>query len=70
MFSTVKGFLRTQGKIIVNEDGKEILLRGMGAGSWLNPEGFMFGGAPFGGKFGGFSRAFSFDRGRTPENDD
>ena len=37
----------------------------MGAGNWLNPEGFLFGGAPFGGVFGQFARSSSFDRGRT-----
>ena len=65
MFQTVKGFLHTQGRIIVNEDGQEVLLRGMGVGNWLNPEGFLFGGAAFGGAFGEFARSSAFDRGRT-----
>lgn len=39
----VKGFLKTQGTIFVNEDGEEIILRGWGAGNWTNPEGFMIG---------------------------
>ena len=65
MFQTVKGFLHTQGTIIVNEDGQEVLLRGMGVGNWVNPEGFLFGGAGFGGKVGGFARSSAFDRGRT-----
>ena len=39
----VKGFLRTDGVRIVNGEGKEIILRGWGAGNWMNPEGFMIG---------------------------
>ncbi len=65
MLHTVKGFLHTQDTIFVNEDGNEVLLRGMGVGNWLNPEGFLFGGASFGGAIGSFSRACAFDRGRT-----
>ena len=65
MFQTVKGFLRARGQILVNEDGQEVILRGMGVGNWLNPEGFLFGGASFGGVFGQFARASAFDRGRT-----
>ena len=65
MFQTVRGFLRTQGQILVNEDGQEVILRGMGVGNWLNPEGFLFGGADFGGPAGEFARSSAFDRGRT-----
>ncbi|PLX12205.1 MAG: glycosyl hydrolase family 5, partial [Marinilabiliales bacterium] len=33
--------LRTQGKKIVNQDGEEIILRGMGLGGWMLQEGYM-----------------------------
>ncbi|WP_286080474.1 glycoside hydrolase family 5 protein [Parablautia intestinalis] len=39
----VKGFLHARGKIMVNGDEEEIILRGLGAGNWNNPEGFMIG---------------------------
>lgn len=39
----VNGFLRTDGVRIVNGAGEEIILRGWGAGNWMNPEGFMIG---------------------------
>lgn len=65
MYQTVKGWLKASGRIIVNEEGQEILLRGMGVANWLNPEGFLFGGAPFGGVMGRFARSAEFDRGRT-----
>ena len=38
----VKGFLHADGKRIVNGDGDEILLCGMGIGNWLVPEGYMW----------------------------
>ncbi|WP_139997573.1 glycoside hydrolase family 5 protein [Paenibacillus paridis] len=38
----VTGFLKAAGKKVVNGDGKEILLRGVGFGSWLLPEGYMW----------------------------
>lgn len=44
----VKGFLHTNGRKIVNEDGKTVVLRGWGAGNWMNPEGFMIGGVSVG----------------------
>lgn len=65
MYQTVKGWLKTSGRIFVNEEGQEVLLRGMGVANWLNPEGFLFGGAPFGGVMGRFARSAEFDRGRT-----
>ena len=34
-------FLRTQDKSIVNQDGDEVLLRGIGPGGWLLMEGYM-----------------------------
>lgn len=38
----VKGFLRAEGKRLVNGDGKEMLLRGVGLGNWILPEGYMW----------------------------
>lgn len=63
----VKSWLRTQGRIIVDEDGDEILLRGVGTGNWMNPEGFLMGAMRFGADMGPFMRAHPFDRGRTME---
>ena len=40
-------FLSTEGKNIVNEDGEEILLRGMGLGGWMLMEGYMMQTASF-----------------------
>jgi hypothetical protein len=37
-----KGFLRIQGQDIVDEGGNKILLRGVGLGNWLLPEGYMW----------------------------
>jgi endoglucanase len=36
-----QGFLRTEGTIIVNEKGENVLLRGMGLGGWMLQEGYM-----------------------------
>jgi hypothetical protein len=36
------GFLRTNGRHIVDEDGNRLLLRGVGLGNWLLPEGYMW----------------------------
>lgn len=38
----VSGFLRADGQRLVNGDGREVLLRGVGFGSWLLPEGYMW----------------------------
>ncbi|WP_438350500.1 glycoside hydrolase family 5 protein [Paenibacillus sp. FA6] len=38
----VSGFIRADGNKIINGDGKEIILRGVGFGSWLLPEGYMW----------------------------
>ena len=38
----VKGFLRAQGTIVVNENGEEIILTGWGLGNWLLCEGYMW----------------------------
>lgn len=37
-----QGFLKTQGKDIVNEKGEKVILRGMGLGGWMLQEGYMF----------------------------
>ncbi|MCC8101355.1 MAG: glycoside hydrolase family 5 protein [Clostridiales bacterium] len=65
MYQIVEGWLWTSGRVFVNEDGNEVLLRGLGVANWLNPEGFLFGGAPFGGVMGRYARSGEFDRGRT-----
>ena len=38
-----QGFLKTQGKQIINEKGENILLRGIGLGGWMLQEGYMLG---------------------------
>jgi endoglucanase len=38
----VQGFVKAAGKKIINGAGREILLRGVGLGSWLLPEGYMW----------------------------
>lgn len=38
----VSGFIRADGKRVLNGDGKDIILRGVGFGSWLLPEGYMW----------------------------
>ena len=38
----VSGFVKAAGKKMVNGLGQEILLRGVGLGSWLLPEGYMW----------------------------
>jgi endoglucanase len=38
----VTGFLKAEGKKLVNGEGQEILLRGVGFGSWMLPEGYMW----------------------------
>jgi hypothetical protein len=40
--SRVKGFLKAKGKVVVNEDGEEIILSGWGLGNWLLCEGYMW----------------------------
>ncbi|HHH54582.1 MAG TPA: glycosyl hydrolase family 5, partial [Bacteroidetes bacterium] len=42
-----QGFLTTQGKSIVNDDGEKIILRGMGLGGWMLQEGYMLLTADF-----------------------
>ena len=38
---TAQGFLKADGKKIVNERGENVLLRGMGLGGWMLQEGYM-----------------------------
>ncbi|MDI4643951.1 glycoside hydrolase family 5 protein [Cohnella hashimotonis] len=38
----VYGYVRADGKVLRNGRGEEILLRGVGFGSWLLPEGYMW----------------------------
>ncbi len=42
-YSMGQGFLKADGKKIVDESGKEIILRGMGLGGWMLQEGYMYG---------------------------
>ncbi|HEV2453910.1 MAG TPA: hypothetical protein VGY98_06590, partial [Verrucomicrobiae bacterium] len=35
-------FLHTRGEDIVNEQGRKVLLRGLGLGNWFLPEGYMW----------------------------
>lgn len=37
-----KGFLHTRGHDMVDENGNKVLLRGVGLGNWLLPEGYMW----------------------------
>jgi endoglucanase len=41
-FAGCQGFLRVQGKQIVNEKGENFLLRGIGLGGWMLQEPYMF----------------------------
>ncbi len=38
-----QGFLKAEGKKIVDDTGNEIILRGMGLGGWMLQEGYMYG---------------------------
>ena len=40
--SEAAGFLRTQEQNMVDENGNAVLLRGVGLGNWLLPEGYMW----------------------------
>ena len=44
-----QNFLKTDGKLIVNEIGDTILLRGMGLGGWMVQEGYMMSPSGFSG---------------------
>ena len=39
--ASAQGFLKAEGKRIVNENGENVLLRGMGLGGWMLQEGYM-----------------------------
>lgn len=41
MNSQAQSFLKVQGQAIVDREGKEIILRGMGLGGWMLQEGYM-----------------------------
>ena len=61
--SRVKGFVRADGRWMVNGDSERIVLRGYGIGNWTNPEGFMVGGTRgFGGEY---NRPQLMDRARS-----
>lgn len=65
----VTGYLHTEGRWMVNGEGEKVILRGWGAGNWMNPEGFMVDGIP--GMYGFTDMAdkminnIRFDRQRT-----
>ncbi|HWX22881.1 MAG TPA: cellulase family glycosylhydrolase [Candidatus Binatia bacterium] len=40
--ASAEGFLRTRGQDIVDEKGEKVLLRGVGLGNWMLPEGYMW----------------------------
>jgi endoglucanase len=40
--SEVSGYVRAEGRKLVNGEGRELLLRGVGFGNWLLPEGYMW----------------------------
>jgi len=42
-----QGYLKADGKDIVNEDGEAVILRGMGLGGWMLQEGYMLQTAGF-----------------------
>jgi endoglucanase len=43
-----QGFLRAEGRDLVDADGRKIILRGMGLGGWMLQEGYMFRLSPLG----------------------
>ena len=45
--SYAQGFLKAQGKAIVNGNGDTVILRGMGLGGWMLQEGYMLQTAGF-----------------------
>ena len=40
--SQAKGFMRTRGQDMVDEEGSKVLLKGVGLGNWLLAEGYMW----------------------------
>src|ERR1700722_14534131 len=64
-----QGFLKAKGKLIVNEKGEKVILRGMGLGGWMLQEGYMLKLEPVGPQYrcreritygGAHNRAASF----------
>jgi hypothetical protein len=43
-----QGFLKTEGRLIVNERGEKVILRGMGLGGWMLQESYMLKLGPVG----------------------
>jgi endoglucanase len=43
-----QGFLKAKGKLIVDEKGEQVILRGMGLGGWMLQEGYMLKLGPVG----------------------
>jgi hypothetical protein len=37
-----QSFLRAKGHDIIDESGEKVLLRGVGLGNWMLPEGYMW----------------------------
>lgn len=62
------GFLHTEGQIILDGNGKEVILCGYGIGNWLDVEGFMTGTCEFSTDMKPFQRAGVMDRGRSISN--
>ena len=50
LFVTVElsGFLKTEGRLIVNENNEKVILKGFGLGGWLVLEGYMWNYPGFG----------------------
>lgn len=40
--ASAQGYLSAKGRIIVNQKGEKVILRGMGLGGWMLQEGYMF----------------------------
>ena len=45
---SAQGFLKAQGRLIVNEKGEKVILRGMGLGGWMLQESYMLKLGPVG----------------------
>src|SRR5579872_3228477 len=46
--SEAQSFLKAQGRLIVNEKGEKVILRGMGLGGWMLQESYMLKLGPVG----------------------
>jgi endoglucanase len=44
--ASFEGFVRARGTALVDGGGRELLLRGVGLGNWMLPEGYMWGFGP------------------------